>query len=117
MRVAKMRARGVRRATRGTARREAVVRARDDAPKRADRQWWLYVLRCGDGSLYCGITTDVVRRLGMHEKGIGARYTRGRGPLVLLRVWSCEGMSAALKAEVAFKALSRKMKEERLAEV
>lgn len=83
------------------------------APK-APQQWWLYVLRCGDGSLYCGITTDLVKRLGKHSKGTGARYTRGRGPLTLIRYWPCESMSAALKAELAFKALGRRAKEAKL---
>lgn len=46
--------------------------------------WHLYVLRCADGSLYCGITNDLPRRLAQHERGTGARYTRGRGPLKLV---------------------------------
>ena len=79
------------------------------------QQWWLYVLQCADGSLYCGITTDLDKRLEKHNKGTGARYTRGRGPLTLLRSWPYENMSAALKAEVAFKALSRRAKDLRLA--
>jgi putative endonuclease len=42
--------------------------------------WYVYLLRCGDASLYAGVTTDPVRRLALHEAGRGARYTRGRGP-------------------------------------
>jgi putative endonuclease len=80
----------------------------------APKQWWLYVLRCGDGSLYCGITNDLVRRLAQHRAGTGARYTRGRGPLEMLRTWPHESMSAALKAELAFKTLSRAAKERQL---
>lgn len=72
--------------------------------------WHLYVLECGDGTLYCGITTDVVRRLKQHEEGKGARYTRGRRPLRLLKEWSCGGHSEALKEEIAFKRLGRERK-------
>ncbi|MDZ4288085.1 MAG: GIY-YIG nuclease family protein [Prosthecobacter sp.] len=78
-----------------------------DSPK----PWCLYVLRCADGTLYCGITNDLARRLDLHNRGAGARYTRGRGPLVLLRSWPAKNMSAALKAEAAFKALRRPAKD------
>ena len=47
-----------------------------------DSVWYLYILRCGDGSLYTGITTDVEKRLAQHRSGKGAKYTRGRAPLV-----------------------------------
>ena len=43
--------------------------------------WYLYILRCKDGTLYTGITTDVEKRLEAHRSGKGAKYTRGRGPL------------------------------------
>jgi putative endonuclease len=76
--------------------------------------WLLYVLRCGDSSLYCGITNDLQRRLAQHESGKGARYTRGRGPLRLLKSWPAMSHSAALKAERAFKKLSRDAKELKL---
>lgn len=76
--------------------------------------WVLYVLRCQDGTLYCGITNNLVRRLAMHESGKGARYTRGRGPLVLLKSWPAVNVSAALKAERAFKKLTREAKELKL---
>ena len=46
--------------------------------------WYVYVLRCGDGTLYTGTTDDVARRLAAHRAGKGAKYTRGRGPLELL---------------------------------
>ncbi len=45
--------------------------------------WQVYVILCGDRSFYTGISTDVPRRLNQHRRGIGARYTRGRGPLEL----------------------------------
>lgn len=72
----------------------------------------LYVLRCGDGSLYTGIALDVARRLAEHVDGRGARYTRGRGPLQVLAKVRCPDRSAALRAELAFKRLPRARKEE-----
>jgi len=82
--------------------------------KRA-KKWHLYVLLCKDGTLYCGITNDLERRIAQHNTGKGARYTRGRGPLTLRRSWPQQSKSAALKAEFAFKRLSRAAKEARLA--
>ena len=73
--------------------------------------WKLYMLRCGDGSLYTGITTDVEARLAQHRAGKGAKYTRGRGPLELVYTEECDDHSAALKRELAVKALSREEKE------
>ena len=73
--------------------------------------WYLYILRCGDGSLYTGITTDVQRRLAEHRSGKGAKYTRGRGPLELLYQEECGTHSDALKRELAVKALTRSEKE------
>ena len=46
--------------------------------------WYVYILRCGDGTLYTGITDDIPRRLAAHRAGKGAKYTRGRGPLELV---------------------------------
>ena len=76
-----------------------------------EKKWYLYILRCGDGSLYTGITTDVEARLSQHRAGKGAKYTRGRGPLELVYTESCDDHSAALKRELAVKALSREEKE------
>lgn len=74
------------------------------------KKWRLYVLLCQDGTLYCGITNDLTRRIAQHDAGKGARYTRGRGPLKLLRSWPQPNHSAALKAEFAFKRLTRQAK-------
>jgi putative endonuclease len=74
-------------------------------------RWWLYVLRCGDGSLYTGIALDVAARLAAHREGKGARYTRGRGPLELLAKTRCHDKGEALSMEIAFKRLSRESKE------
>jgi putative endonuclease len=82
--------------------------------KRA-KKWHLYVLLCKDGTLYCGITNDLERRFAQHSAGKGARYTRGRGPLTLLRSWPQKSQSAALRAEFSFKKLSRSGKEAHLA--
>ena len=75
-----------------------------------DSGWYLYILRCRDGSLYTGITTDVDKRLEMHRSGKGAKYTRGRGPLELVYRESCSCHSDALKRERQIKALNRKQK-------
>lgn len=72
--------------------------------------YWLYILRCGDGSLYTGITDDVERRLAAHRSGKGAKYTRGRGPLEVVYREECADRSAALKREYAVKQLSREEK-------
>ena len=73
--------------------------------------WYLYILRCGDGTLYTGITTDVERRLEAHRQGRGAKYTRGRGPLDLAYQEECGTHSEALKREYAVKQLPRDEKE------
>jgi len=74
--------------------------------------WYLYILRCKDGSLYTGITTDVSRRLEEHSSGKGAKYTRGRGPLELVYREECGTHSRALKRELEIKALKREQKEQ-----
>lgn len=69
--------------------------------------WYLYILQCGDGSLYTGITTDVEKRLEMHRSGRGAKYTRGRLPLELKYREECGTHSEALRRELEVKRLSR----------
>lgn len=76
-----------------------------------DKKWYLYILRCADGTLYTGITTDVEARLETHRSGKGAKYTRGRGPLELVYREECENHSQALKRELAVKAMSREEKQ------
>ena len=73
--------------------------------------WKLYILRCGDGTLYTGITTDVEKRLDAHRTGKGAKYTRGRGPLELVYREECGDHSTALKRELEIKALTREEKQ------
>ena len=72
-----------------------------------EEKWTVYILRCGDGTLYTGITTDVQRRFKEHLAGKGAKYTRGRAPLELVYTEVCETKSGALKRELAIKVLKR----------
>lgn len=72
--------------------------------------WYLYILHCGDGTLYTGITTDVEKRLEAHRAAKGAKYTRGRQPLELVYREACESHSHALKRELAVKKLTRQEK-------
>jgi len=69
--------------------------------------YWVYILRCGDGTLYTGVTTDVARRKSEHERGVGAKYTRGRGPLTVVYREALPDKNAALRREAAIKRLTR----------
>ena len=73
--------------------------------------WWVYLLRCGDGTLYCGIALDVAARLKQHQEGRGAKYTRGRGPLELAYSEASASKAEALRRERALKRLKRSAKE------
>ena len=72
--------------------------------------WYLYILHCGDDTLYTGIATDVEKRLEAHRCGKGAKYTRGRGPLEVVYTEQCASKSDALKRERQIKALPREEK-------
>ena len=72
--------------------------------------WHVYLIRCRDGSLYCGITMDVAARLEQHQAGKGAKYTRGRGPLEVVYREACGTRTAALRRERAIKRLRREAK-------
>jgi putative endonuclease len=76
--------------------------------------WHLYLVRCRDGSLYTGITTDVTRRFAEHQGNgdAGAKYLRGRGPLVLVFQKKLGSRSLALGVESKVKKLSKARKEE-----
>lgn len=78
--------------------------------ERAD-VWFVYLARCADGSLYTGIARDVEQRIAAHDAGKGAKYTRGRGPLEVCAVRRCRSKGAALRLELAVKALPRVAKE------
>jgi putative endonuclease len=71
---------------------------------------YVYLLRCADGSLYCGWTTDVERRLKAHRAGTASRYTRSRLPLELAAVVRVADRSAALREEARIKRLPRAAK-------
>ncbi|MBI5894982.1 MAG: GIY-YIG nuclease family protein [Desulfobacterales bacterium] len=73
--------------------------------------WYLYIIRCRDGSLYTGIATDVARRLAAHRAGKGAKYLRGRSPLTLVYKATIGPKSLALKVERRVKALPKARKE------
>ena len=72
----------------------------------------MYVLKCSDGSLYCGVTTDLDRRYREHSLGSGAKYTRSRRPVSIVYSEKHENRSQAQVAESSFKKLTRKEKEE-----
>lgn len=70
-------------------------------------EWTVYILKCGDGTLYTGVTNDIARRLDAHARGTGAKYTKGRGPLKLLYAEPHDSKGSALRREAAIKALRR----------
>lgn len=72
--------------------------------------YWVYILRCADGTLYTGCTNDLFRRLAAHNAGKGAKYTRSRRPVELVYREEVPDKSAALRREAAIKGLSRKEK-------
>ena len=76
--------------------------------------YYVYLLRCGDGTLYTGFTNDLARRLAAHNAGRGAKYTRGRRPVELVYWESFSNKSSALRRalrrEYAIKQLPRRQK-------
>lgn len=72
--------------------------------------WYVYIVECCDGTLYTGISDDVPKRVAAHNSGRGAKYTRGRTPVVLRYYEACPDRSAALRREAALKRLSRTQK-------
>ena len=74
------------------------------------KQWVLYILECGDGTLYTGITDNLERRICAHRAGKGAKYTRGRGPLILRYTERCPSYGDALRREIEVKKLKRNEK-------
>ena len=75
------------------------------------RRWLVYILRCADGTLYTGVTTDLDRRCRQHNDGTASRYTRCRLPVRLVYQEPQPDRSAALRREAAIKALSRRAKQ------
>jgi putative endonuclease len=71
---------------------------------------FVYVVRCADGTLYTGYTTDVERRVAEHNAGTGAKYTRGRRPVTLVHTEAFASKSAAMRREYAVKQMRRRRK-------
>jgi len=78
---------------------------RDDSPS-----WFVYILRCGDGTLYTGITNDLTRRVTAHQRGTASKYTRARRPVQLACCEPAAGRAEALCREAAIKRLPRRRK-------
>lgn len=80
-----------------------------DAQTAAEKSWHVYLLECRDGTLYCGITSDIERRLAQHNGLLsgGARYTSGRRPVRLSASVACPDMATALRLERIIKARPR----------
>ena len=76
-----------------------------------DHNAYMYVVECRDGSYYTGYTTDVKRRLAVHNSGKGAKYTRARLPVKLIYVEGFAGKEDAMSAEALFKRKTRMQKE------
>ncbi len=72
--------------------------------------WFMYILRCADGTLYTGITKDAARRTKQHNAGTASRYTRSRCPVKLVYQEPQRSQSLALKREAAIKRLTRRQK-------
>ena len=77
----------------------------------AKANWCVYVLRCADGTLYTGVTTDLARRFKQHNAGTASKYTRSRRPVVLVYREPTKSHGAALRREIAIKKLSRAAKD------
>lgn len=73
--------------------------------------WTVYILECADKSLYTGITTDIERRVAEHNNGVGAKYTRGRGPVSVAYTEVSLNRSTASKREQHIKTLTRAAKQ------
>lgn len=76
----------------------------------AGLEWYVYLLECADGTIYTGATNNIARRIKQHNNGKGAKYTRTRVPVKLLKSFAFPSKSEALKAEYKIKQLSREEK-------
>ena len=74
------------------------------------KTWYVYILRCSDGTLYTGSTDDVARRTAVHNSGKGAKYTRARRPVEVVYTETLPSYSDALKREYVIKQLTRQQK-------
>ena len=87
-----------------------MIKTRGRVGSRSSTAFYVYIVRCTDGSLYTGITSDVSRRLREHNSGRGSKYTRARLPVTLAFVERARDRSGALKRESQIKGFSRKSK-------
>ncbi len=78
--------------------------------KKSNTPWYVYLLKCSDETYYIGITNNLKNRIAKHNSGSGAKYTRGRQPVTLLKYWEFPSRSAAAKEEYRLKQLTRKEK-------
>lgn len=78
--------------------------------RRQASEWWVYIVRCADGSLYTGIAVDVIKRVFVHNSGKGAAYTRCRLPVELVYQEKGVNRSEVSKREWEIKQLSREEK-------
>ena len=78
--------------------------------------YFVYMIRCQDGSIYTGITTDLKRRFEEHRTGHGAKYTRSRRVIKIEAAWKCQGRSDASKLEAMIKKLPKDKKEQLIAD-
>jgi putative endonuclease len=74
------------------------------------KDWFVYIVECRDGTFYTGISDEVEKRIEVHNAGKGAKYTRGRTPVILRFVEKCAGRGEALKREAEIKKLDKDAK-------
>jgi len=82
-----------------------------------DNMWIVYLVRCSDSSLYCGITNNIRKRITTHNEGLGAKYTRARLPVKLVYTEKAINHSQALIRECEIKRMSKKQKEEMVSKI
>jgi predicted GIY-YIG superfamily endonuclease len=85
-------------------------KGRKPGPKLPGDRWFVYMVRCADGSLYTGMAEDVSRRCQQRNAGTASRYTRSRLPVVMVYKEVQRSRSLALKREAAIKAMTRREK-------
>ena len=74
---------------------------------KSKKQWYVYILECGDGTLYTGVTVDLDRRLEEHKHGVGSKYTKGKKAKQFVYTETCTSRSEAGKREVEIKSMTR----------
>jgi putative endonuclease len=85
-------------------------KTKNEGPKTKERIFYLYILKCSDGSFYTGITNDIKRRMEMHRSGKGSKYVAGRLPFKVVYTKRIGNRSEATKRELEIKSLDREGK-------